>query len=77
MLPSNQLLMCLCVCQRGVSEDKDMYEEYLTQREIQNHIRTVNGEQNLRLIRLYYTYCFVGNIGADQHFVVQESFRYL
>ncbi|XP_072249511.1 ras GTPase-activating-like protein IQGAP3 [Leuresthes tenuis] len=30
------------VCRRGESEDKDMYEEYLTQREIQEHINTVN-----------------------------------
>ncbi|XP_038137117.1 ras GTPase-activating-like protein IQGAP3 [Cyprinodon tularosa] len=29
-------------CKRGASEDKDMYEEYLSQREIQEHIRTVN-----------------------------------
>lgn len=32
----------LAACKRGQSEDKDMYEEYLTQSEIQNHIRTVN-----------------------------------
>ncbi|KAM4568064.1 ras GTPase-activating-like protein IQGAP3 [Fundulus diaphanus] len=29
-------------CKHGGSEDKDMYEEYLSQREIQEHIRTVN-----------------------------------
>ncbi|MED6246078.1 hypothetical protein ATANTOWER_012498 [Ataeniobius toweri] len=29
-------------CKHGDSEDKDMYEEYLSQQEIQEHIRTVN-----------------------------------
>ncbi|XP_047216426.1 ras GTPase-activating-like protein IQGAP3 isoform X2 [Girardinichthys multiradiatus] len=29
-------------CKHGGSEDKDMYEEYLSQQEIQEHIRTVN-----------------------------------
>lgn len=33
------------VCQQAVAEDKDMYEEYLTQREIQDHISAVNGEK--------------------------------
>ncbi|KAF6731923.1 Ras GTPase-activating-like protein IQGAP1 [Oryzias melastigma] len=30
------------VCQRGAPEDKDLYEEYLSQVEIQNQIHTVN-----------------------------------
>ncbi|MED6278974.1 IQ motif-containing GTPase-activating protein 3 [Characodon lateralis] len=29
-------------CKHGGSEDKDMYEEYLSQQEIQDHIRTIN-----------------------------------
>lgn len=45
--------MCACVrvhvlvrvCQQAVGEDKDMYEEYLTQREIQDNINAVNGEK--------------------------------
>lgn len=40
--------VCLCLtCQRGAPEDKDLYEEYLSQVEIQNQIHTVNGENKL------------------------------
>lgn len=39
------MCVCLSLFQCGGPEDKDIYEEFLTQREIQNNINIVNGEK--------------------------------
>lgn len=37
--------VCVCVCQRDAGrQDKDIYEEFLTQKEIQDNINLVNGQ---------------------------------